>query len=142
MIWIFLKSHIEVIFQTQMSTFKLESQKIGARCVLGYHLVSLFTGKEREARSVKQLCYGHMQFPRSSKFYKSFYKSSYQSSVHYLIQHKENGVRRSRVTDKIAKCYEVTCFCFVDTPSFVSQRQTSRGNQIVGLWNSKFNMLF
>lgn len=34
---------------------------------------SLFTGEEREAGSIKQLCYGHMQFPRSSKLYKSFF---------------------------------------------------------------------
>lgn len=64
-----------------MSTFKLESQKIEARCVLGYHVVSLFIGEELKARSAKGLGYGHMQFPRSGKFYKSFNKSSYQSSV-------------------------------------------------------------
>lgn len=28
---------------------------------------SLFTGEEREAGSIKRLCYGRMQFPRSSK---------------------------------------------------------------------------
>lgn len=78
----FLKSHTEVIFQKQRST-NFGSQKIGARCVLGCHLVcSLRQERNLGLRGVRRLSYSHVQFPRSSKFV-SFIRALIKASVRF-----------------------------------------------------------